>query len=92
MLGFVWDENHKSLPNATISCQGCTVYYGDGAPSDGAYSTGVKTNPSTDPSGLWLIPGAPIANYTAVASGYQLPSWMVGAIPNGAMIMIFAPM
>jgi hypothetical protein len=88
LLGFVWDKNHMGVAGATVSCQGCQVYYGDSSPDDGMFTTGPTVNAATDASGFYLIPAAPIGDITVQANGYTFPTYKGGAIPHGALLMI----
>ncbi|HNC95431.1 MAG TPA: hypothetical protein PKW90_04860, partial [Myxococcota bacterium] len=88
MIGFVWDKDHKGIEGATLT-GGSTVYYGDTDAADGLFTTGGSPNTKTSSTGLWVIPGAPIGTYGAQAAGRTFPNWTAGAIPRGAMVLIF---
>lgn len=84
LLALIMDAADQSLvPNATLSCGGCTAYYNDADPSDGPFTTAGVLNTS---GSVAIVPAAPIATYTAVADGYTFPSGVGGAIPHGALV------
>lgn len=89
LFGLTWDPNTQTpIPGAVVACDGCAAYYGDGDASDGLFTTGGALNAATGPGGLYAIPGAPIADYSATAEGYTFDTVQGGAIPAGAMFLV----
>jgi hypothetical protein len=68
-MGFVLDDAGLPIGGATVTCDDCdtiTTYYQDEDSSDGLFSSGAGINAATDPNtGMFVIPGGPISNYTA---------------------------
>ncbi len=89
MMGFLWGDDEAGIEGAQVVCETCTVYYGDGDATDGAFTTAGTRNTAATRSGFYAIPGAPIETYSAVAEGYSFVSTPMGAIPGGALLMIF---
>lgn len=86
VLMFVTDKDSNPLPGATVSCNGdgcdeLEAYYLDGDPSDGLFTTGETVNAATV-AGLAVMPGAPVANYTAAAEGRTFSTSLFGSIPG----------
>lgn len=89
LFGFVWEAGTTTpIDGAAIQCTGCDVYDGDGDASDGAYQTGGVLNTATSGAGFYVIPDAPISDYSVTATGYSFDTVNGGAIPNGGLFVI----
>lgn len=90
MFGFFWEEGTETaIAGASLPCAGCTVYYADDDSGDGPYSTGGSLNTASSDIGFFVAPGAPIGEYTPTAPGYGFQAVPAGAIPSGALFMVF---
>ncbi len=87
LVGFVRGADRQPLAGATIDCAGCTAWYGDEDDSDGLFTTGDATNTETSVTGFFVIPGAPLGGYSAVASGYTFMRLEIAALPRTASVI-----
>ena len=87
-LGGIWTADQQPISGAVISCGGCGVYYTDADPSDGPFTTGGVTNTATSGPALWLIPAAPLVEYSVTAEGYSFPKVTFAAPPGGAFFAL----
>ena len=88
MFGTVWTADQEPISGAVISCDGCEVYYADADPSDGPFTTGGVRNTATSGPAVWLIPAAPLVEYSMTAEGYTFPSVTFAAPRGGAFFGI----
>lgn len=87
-LGAVWTADEAPISGAQLGCGGCGVYYADADPSDGPFTTGGVTNTATSGPALWLIPAAPLVEYSVTAEGYSFPKVTFAAPPGGAFFAL----
>ena len=68
------------------------VYYADGDPADGLFTTGgaANTGTSVDGNGLFAVPAAQLTTYQPAApGGYEFTSTPLAALPASAVIVAF---
>lgn len=87
-LGAIWTPEEAPIVGAQLSCGGCEVYYADGDPSDGPFTTGGVKNTATSGPAIWLVPAAPPVEYSVTAEGYTFPSVTFASPPGGAFFAI----
>lgn len=89
LFGFVFDVAGAPVGGAVASCSGCgtpNFYYADTDPTDGLFSTGATANTSTNAAtnAMFVVPGAPIASYTADDGVHDFVSQLGGSLPGFA--------
>lgn len=86
LIGFVLDVDGTPIEGATMHGRsGDTVYYYDG--------TGFGATATTAAGrGMWVIPEAPIYNYSCEADGLNFDNKMTGSQPGYAVVATFRPM
>ena len=92
VVGFIWDINSAPINDATMTCGSCVVYYADGDPADGLFTTGgaANTGTSVDGNGLFAVPAAQLTTYQPAApGGYEFTSTPLAALPASAVIVAF---
>ena len=82
LMVLVRDNTGNPAIGATVTnSQGSMVYYLDGDPTDGLFTTMGAPNTATDSSGIAVIPGGAIDTYEAT-SGAQYGSQLGGTLPG----------
>jgi hypothetical protein len=98
MAGFVRDAEGAAIAGATVSCttgdnKPCApVFYADADPTVGgmfASEEGVNGATRAATGGLFIVPGAPIFTYSAMAEGYTFQDQLFGSVPGLATFMTF---
>ena len=92
IIGFILDSAGVPIDGATLPCSTCTVYYADGDPTDGLFTSksDINTSTSVGGGGLFVAPAAPITSYRPEASGYTFESAILAPLPEAAIIITFA--
>lgn len=91
VIGFIWDADSMPIDGGEMTCGSCTVYYADGDPSDGLFTTGGSANTSTTVAGgsLFVVPSAQLTTYQPTAPGYTFTSTPLAALPASAVVVAF---
>ena len=90
VVGFVQDASRAPIEGATVSCTLCTVvYYMDADASDGLFSTAGEVNTTTSAAagGIFVVPDAPLTQYSADDGSSTFPSHLFGGF-DGATTVI----
>ena len=84
LVGFVFDSSGAPIDGATVAgASSSTTYY---AASDGSYNT---TSTAADANAMFMIPAAPVYNYSATAMGYTFTNVLAGSQPGFAVVIKF---
>jgi hypothetical protein len=88
LAGMVLDSSMTPLEGATVT-GAKMVFYQDGNPKDGLFTTGGVPNTATIAAGgaFWLIPAAGISTYSAEYKGLSFPEAMAGSSEGSVMIL-----
>ena len=91
IIGFLWDNARQPIDGAIMTCGSCTVYYADGDPSDGLFTTGgaVNTGTAVAGGGMFAVPSAQLTTYAPEAAGYTFSSSPLAALPAAAVVVAF---
>jgi hypothetical protein len=96
IMGFVVGEEGDPLGGATVFCKdspsGCApVYYMDTDSSDGLFGSGSVPNNATEAAAeaLFLIPNAPVANYSATLAEFSFASILFGHTESVISVLQF---
>lgn len=88
IVGLLLDAGSLPVAGGSVSCGGCTAFYADDDPSDGWFTTGLAPNAATDPSGIFVLPGAGVGNYGADDGGaHTWTPFFAGSQPGEAVII-----
>ena len=87
-------RNEDPVAGVSISCSACKnnpSYYPDDDDADGLFTTEATLNAETGPSGVWLVPAGPVANYRAMDTAKELtfPDLLTGSDKGRAVITSF---
>lgn len=87
MIGFLIGADGIPVSGATVvraDGQPAEVYYADSNPLDGLFTTGGVPNASSDAlvNGMFLVPGAPLATWTAVHDTASFEGAFFGTVPG----------
>ena len=91
VIGFLWDNARQPIDGAIMTCGSCVVYYADGDPSDGLFTTAgsVNTGASVAGGGMFAVPSAQLTTYAPEAAGYTFSSSPLAALPAAAVVVAF---
>ncbi len=93
LIGFVFDSSGTPVSGATVDCGGCAdIFYADPNDADGLFTdtkTGVNTSTDAMTKALWVVPGAPITQYTCEDGVNSYEPLLVGSQPGVAVFVAF---